>query len=517
MRGQSCQVQQSLPSFLTKAGLPSAASLASLAPLEISSSDGIRSYKETWSPANCKASVAHSNMYEAGGSLYWLCPGLCSNGVLLIDEPPYAEVLEAEEVLCSAQGDGSRYYFPDAFACYAERAVLTTGDLPAKLFLINKHTLVYAWYIAMAKACLSTDIELIKQLHQMALTVTVRVLSTTDTVDVTLESLTVNERSKQGNTSDTFIMFARKVQALENHFNAKSKSAISKKDLLSTLLAKGVRFNGAKLNRTILEGAQKTASMMTDNAVSLLSKIQREFGREVFSNHYSKLTRLCARCSKQTALWENVHAGASPERLLELTLEVAYVALARGQCAPDFFCVQTIDPTGDEVGWAAGTFAKIAVVQQVVQMAEVASQQAPVGKLKDEAREVAEVVKKLGTPLSYHVNVPQDISEDSAAPEENALEQKDPLAVLTQNLPAGKEKAAEFIRDVWEGDFESDVVAIAHATNPCSHLLKPDESSKLGQALRACTTVMALDPAGEDIQVSKNLAVHIHLSELLCV
>ena len=434
--------------------------------------------------------MAHSNMYEAGGSLYWLDPGLCSNPTLMIDEPPYAEVLEAEEILCGAPGDSGRYYFPDAFACFAEKAILTTGDLPTKLFLISRHTAVYAWYIAMAKACLATDIEKIKQLHQMALTVTVRALSTTDTVDVTLESLTINEKSKQGNTSDTFIMFARKVQALESHFSQTSKGAISKKDLLQTLVGKGVRFNGAKLNRTILEGAQKTANMMSDGAVDVLSKIQRQFGREVFSNHYSKLTRLCARCAKQIALWENVHAGASAECLLELALEAAYVALARGQCEPDFFCVETIDPNskGDEVGWAAGTFAKIAVVQQLVQMAEVAWQQAPVGKLKDEAREVTEVLKKLSTPLAYHTNVPKDVVADPAASGQDDLEQKDPLVVLTQHLAAGKEKAAEFIRDVWEGDFEADLVAVAHSPNPCAQLLKPDESSKLGQALRSCTT-----------------------------
>lgn len=57
--------------------------------------------------------------------------------------------------------------------------------------------------------------------------------------------------------------------------------------------------------------------------------------------------------------------------------------------------METIDPRGDEVGWACGTFAKIAVVHQVVQLAEAAWQQAPVGSLKDEARKTSDTLKKL--------------------------------------------------------------------------------------------------------------------------
>ena len=35
----------------------------------------LSNYKEVWTPANCKTSVATTGMYEAGGSLLWLDPG----------------------------------------------------------------------------------------------------------------------------------------------------------------------------------------------------------------------------------------------------------------------------------------------------------------------------------------------------------------------------------------------------------------------------------------------------------
>ena len=34
----------------------------------------------------------------------------------------------------------------------------------------------------------------------------------TDSISVTLEILTVNDKSRQGSNSDTFLMFAKKVQ-----------------------------------------------------------------------------------------------------------------------------------------------------------------------------------------------------------------------------------------------------------------------------------------------------------------
>lgn len=160
---------------------------------------------------------------------------------------------------------------------------------------------------------------------------------------------------------------------------------------------------------------------------------------------YSKLARLCTRCQKQVATLENVGAGGGAETLLEFTLGAAYVALARNQCSPDFFNVETIDPRGDEVGWACGTFAKIAVAHQVVQLAEAAWQQAPVGSLKDEARKTSDVLKKLGTPLAFHYAVPKEVDAGCSNAAEDVLEERDPLCGVTDGLDASGVKAVEFM------------------------------------------------------------------------
>ena len=433
---------QSLPTFLSKAALPSAASLADLAPLEIQSSQsqGLKNFKEKWSPANCLQAIQHSGLYEAGRSLYWLDPGLSSNDTLLLEEPPYAEVLEAEQILCCSHGAGDRFFFPGAFGCFAPKHVLNTGELPTKLSLLHKHTQLYAWYVAMCRAWLDTDLEQIKKLHEMALTVTVRALATTDSISVTLEILTVNDKSRQGSNSDTFLMFAKKVQCIE-----RQQAATTKKDLLQSLISKNVRFNGTKINKTVLDGALKVAGMLSDASSEILSRIQREHGRDVFSNNYSKLARLCTRCQKQVATLENVGAGGGAETLLEFTLGAAYVAVARNQCSPDFFNVETIDPRGDEVGWACGTVAKIAVAHQMVQLAEAAWQQAPVGSLKDEARKTSDALKKLGTPLAFHYAVPKEVDAGCSNAAEDVLEERDPLCGVTDGLDASGVKAVEFM------------------------------------------------------------------------
>ena len=206
-----------------------------------------------------------------------------------------------------------------------------------------------------------------------------------------------------------------------------------------------MRFNGTKINKTVLDGALKVAGMLSDASSEILSRIQREHGRDVFSNNYSKLARLCTRCQKQVATLENVGAGGGAETLLEFTLGAAYVAVARNQCSPDFFNVETIDPRGDEVGWACGTVAKIAVAHQMVQLAEAAWQQAPVGSLKDEARKTSDALKKLGTPLAFHYAVPKEVDAGCSNAAEDVLEERDPLCGVTDGLDASGVKAVEFM------------------------------------------------------------------------
>ena len=474
-------VKDALPPILKKIdpSMPCDENLSRLAPLEIDNKSDVKSFKEAWSCQHCKMSVATTSMYEAGASLYWLDPHLCSDNVLTVEEPSLLEVLDAEDVVCS-NGNGERLFFADCFACYAPPYVLESEDLPSKLSLLHRHTLVFAWYVAMAKALNMNDSERIKRLHEMALTITVRVHATVDPVAVALESMSVNDKTKKGNGGDTFVNFARKLKMLEGHLEK------SQADFLDYLTRSNCRFNGLKINKSMLTTAIKLASMLTPAISSSLLQIQRTYGREVWSDSYSKLGRLCGLATKHAS----TNSAMAAEDLLHLSFQACYVAMARGHCDPSFFTQENIDPRGEAVGWARGTFTKLIVVQQLMNLAEAAFQRAPVGKAKDAARLLRDALMKIKTPLGYHQAVPKDGSAE-VAPDPNELLDQDPVTILTHGMEPAAQRIVEFVRDLWEGDYETDLTEIALEANPCDVLLKSDCSINLAKTYRTCAAAPA--------------------------
>ena len=86
-------LRQELPQHLKRLGLTSGEKVEAVSPLEIqdktsNASSALSSYKEVWTPANCKVAMAKTGMYEAGGSLMWLDPGFVGEFVSLLHAEP---------------------------------------------------------------------------------------------------------------------------------------------------------------------------------------------------------------------------------------------------------------------------------------------------------------------------------------------------------------------------------------------------------------------------------------------
>jgi hypothetical protein len=134
--------------------------MSQIAPLHISGSGQVgTSFKEAWSPANCRTSLIQSSLYEAGGNLCWLDPEVSGASFSMPgDDPAFAWVWESSaslfepfvpEALCGAFTGVQRIRFP--VTIHAGWSIDSTEDLPKtmyprKLVPLGGHAFIYAWF-----------------------------------------------------------------------------------------------------------------------------------------------------------------------------------------------------------------------------------------------------------------------------------------------------------------------------------------------------------------------------------
>jgi hypothetical protein len=148
-----------LPKYLTKHSIQvEATKMSMMAPLKISGgAGGATSYKEAWSPENCRTSLNQSNLYEAGGNICWLDPEANAHEFFMPGEDPsWAWVWNASETLFQpfapdSKGCGSsgvhRIRFPVTLHATwsVEIGAVPLHGYPLKMTPLGGHPFIYAW------------------------------------------------------------------------------------------------------------------------------------------------------------------------------------------------------------------------------------------------------------------------------------------------------------------------------------------------------------------------------------
>ncbi|CAE7238471.1 Cdkl4, partial [Symbiodinium natans] len=329
-------VHERLPAFLKL----SVKSLCDLGPFEIDAANrGRCNFKEIWSPENCKISVSQQNMYEAGGTIFWAdVAGSMDRGEeLALEEVSWKEIFDVEEKMMPSID--KPLYFKNPFPVYDVSANLAHKDTwPAGLRLMRGHLPLLAWYMAMARALVQNDEKRVNQLFNMGMTLTLRAY-TLKGQELLLKSLIESESVKIPELADSFQDFSYKVMRIQTKYLSEGDE-IKQSQLLNLLQDDGVRFNGASVNKTMLQGALAVATTLDPvDGVKILTRIHREHGRDILSNGYTKLARVTQIASKQATLYSQRSVTDDSVQdlgrsLLQYTLESLYIALKREQCEP---------------------------------------------------------------------------------------------------------------------------------------------------------------------------------------
>ena len=318
-------VNQAMPEYLCENGvITDKAPMNQHLPLEIQSTGDVVSYKEVWHPERCAQSLRQTNLYEAGGNLCWVDPAVVQSSLgpeesIPVEDPSYtwlrdyAKTAFQVEKLTTDNGNAyERIRFPAALDTYLGTP---PGDkeYPKQIFLMAGHALVWAWYHASWHALSTQSCQEVKLLYECALCTTVCIRVCNDLREIAEVSVKSSKRVRQEAEVlvDTFLTFGKKVALMSTG-----------KPNLKELVAKGMRFDGALVNSSMIQTIDKFSSVFTPETAGIVGQIDRSFGSKVFSGKYNKVRLLLQGCKNDP---ENVR----------WCLESILVGLQRGEIAAD--------------------------------------------------------------------------------------------------------------------------------------------------------------------------------------
>ena len=287
-------LRQELPAHLKRLGLTSGEKVEAVSPLEIQASNdssALSSYKEVWTPANCKVAIANTGMYEAGGSLMWLDPGFVGEYVSLLHaEPAWSVVANYQKDFFSQKectGKG-RLVFPCVLEAYSVDESRDWSTMPSSLCLLGGQAIVFAWYVAAARAMAASDDALLRELWQAALTCTIHLKRTTSVSQLALSAMELSERYVAfADMSDTFTQWATKVQKVIDNTDGMKK--LSSQVVANQLRDMNVRYRGSPVTKGMILSVGHVHELFDESSLTTLRQIEKEFGRDLLSTNYTKL------------------------------------------------------------------------------------------------------------------------------------------------------------------------------------------------------------------------------------
>jgi hypothetical protein len=454
-------VVQMLERFLKEKGYSKdGEQLATLVPLAIAAGAGGDvgvSYKETWSPANCRMSMTTSGMYEAGGSLFWMNAEVVGAFSVPCAEPSWNivnEISKSQFVPVTPKGGRKRIIFPVAFSANS-MVPLPEAGYPVSLQPLGGHAFIYGWYVRVFRAFEACDDEMVRLLVEAALTITLCVWSCMPDWARAVQSIKLSEsmRVQSKVMIDSFLCFMDKINMITN-----SEGFAPTGEPVQDLVAKDIRFNGGLINASMMKAMGALGSLVTPECRELCSLLERRFGYDVLTGSYNKLRMLANGCQKQGT-------GA-----LQWALETMYIVLLRGTLDVSDFKNETFLKGRDgSPSWITVALTQRVVVQHLCTLAE------GVGKVDPAlaATLKTKVMDKLASPMLYNAAFPtlednkDDNSDaDAADGQVEARDGGDFIEELGSSCPRAAVLLAETVRKVFDGNYDDAIAALCGHASP---------------------------------------------------
>ena len=489
-------VKQHLPNALRELGMKVPDDLTIVEPLKIQSADsqGLSNFKEVWVPSNCLASTKNTGLYEASGNLMWMDMMIAGGHEVPLQEPIWSVVLEyvadffsetAAERVKGQQAD--RLIFPltlDGYVTleehlYAGGAAHIGKTYPVRLILLIGHTMVVAWYFAMANALKDNNRVLIKMLWQAALTVTIRVRMAPQ-VDALLRASMLESEKFRGfeKMSDNFLTFADKITLLGNALKDKSAQKQAEK-----YAADGLKFAGTAMNKQMVLTVQALQAHMSDALRQCIVDLDTQFGRDVLSASYTKLNRVMA-VTKAMAPTVGATTAEDNKSLLLFVCQMMGLTLQLGQVKSSFFTIAVLDNSKNgTVGWTAMTCTKFATFRHLDYLVRCIG-------LPDEF--IQKYTKAYDHPVSFASQFPsllEDLSAEtteSASPHSPADDEPDVFGTFCEGMNKLQMAICTLAHSLYMGERDADLKTLAADANPLATLQKldPETDSDLCAAFR---------------------------------
>ena len=126
------------------------------------------------------------------------------------------------------------------------------------------------------------------------MTCTVRAQPATTATTLFLSSVEASERyTKFADMADTFLHWAVKVQRIIDEMEA-TAGKLSAPGLTRQLGDRGLRCRGTPVTKAMILSVGHAHDLFDESSRAVLRKIEMEFGRDVLSTNYTKLSRFMA-------------------------------------------------------------------------------------------------------------------------------------------------------------------------------------------------------------------------------
>ena len=481
----------------TKAHLPEEVPLAVAMP---SGDSDVGNFKEIWNPATALQSAQGTGMYEAGGNLTWLDPVLGSAPEVARSEPAWSLVhqysIQYFSIASAVPGASrrGRLIFPlspmEAYVkeigdLFAGGSVNKGKSMPERLVLVTGHAMLYAWWVAMARAVLAADTGHVIRLWECALTCTIRASVQANPAELNILSIQASEQfSTFEGMCDTFLLWARKIDIIAKD----NKLTGSAQKLAEEFSKRGVRYNGSTANKGMILAAQSLLSLDSCGVSQVLMDLEVEYGRDLLSTSYNKLSRLASLTLKSATTTDSAPA------LFESVLGLMLLTLRTKAAASSFFTMAVLDKAKDgSAGWVAMTTAKVAAVKHLLHIAAC---------LPDAADEVksrlAAVFESPGKFMSeFRICASTDEVKDG---EEGETEQSAKLlGVMCQNWSKPTTSVADMLHALHTGEFDSEMKALGAVKSAAETLVSeglvetcPDLAARVREIMRQASTATSL-------------------------
>ena len=243
----------------------------------------------------------------------------------------------------------------------------------------------------------------------------------------------------------------------------------------------------------MLQAATSLNAVLSDRANELLVSVQREYGKDVWSGGYNKLSRVTQLVTKQVALW-NLPEDSDVNVLFvfEFVLEYSLMTLRRGNACAKFFNSTNIE-NGENGGWTAATCVKAFLVHHLLRLATSAAEKEaemmdPSKDTKDfllPKKNTKEALEKVWLPLKYDYQNPKAAKTHVQAQEEEVQQEADEdvddddmdhLKDVTGHLPKSGKLAVELVRDLFEAEHEASVKKLLKEVDPAKALMESQDS-----------------------------------------